>query len=133
MTDPRPENRRPPGKPVFVKEKGFGHFLAAARYSLQGFLRLLHEAAFRQELFGFVAGLGLLAFGGATVADYVTFATLMLILFAVEAINTAIEEVIDRISPEISSVGRHAKDLGSFSVSCLLLANAAFVAFVVFF
>ena len=133
MTDPRPSDRNPPSEPVFVKEKGFGHFLAASRYSLQGLRRLLHEAAFRQELFGFVVGLALLAFGGATVGDYVTFGVLMLILFAVEAINTAIEEVIDRISPEISSVGRHAKDLGSFSVSCLLLANAAFVAYVVFF
>ncbi|MGV8936705.1 MAG: diacylglycerol kinase [Allorhizobium sp.] len=133
MTEPRPDDSRPPAEPVFVKEKGFAHFLAAARYSLQGLRRLLLEAAFRQELVGFVIGLGLLAFSGATLGEYLAFVVLMLILFAVEAVNTAIEEVIDRISPEISSVGRHAKDLGSFSVSCLLLANVAFVAYVVFF
>ncbi|WP_424540689.1 diacylglycerol kinase [Sinorhizobium medicae] len=30
-----------------------------------------------------------------------------------EAVNTAIEEIIDRISPEVSDTGKHAKDLGS--------------------
>ena len=49
-----------------------------------------------------------------------------------EAINTAIEELVDRISPEISTVGRNAKDLGSFAVFCLLLANGLYAAYVVF-
>jgi len=57
----------------------------------------------------------------------------MLLLFSVEAINTAVEELVDRISPEISTVGRNAKDLGSFSVFCLLVANGLFVAYTVFF
>ena len=130
MTDP---DRPPAAAAAFIKEKGFAHFFAAARYSVQGFNRLIEEAAFRQELFAFAIGLAVLTVFGATVAEYLTFLVLMLILFALEAVNTAIEEVIDRISPEISSVGRHAKDLGSFSVSCLILANAAFVAYVVFF
>jgi diacylglycerol kinase (ATP) len=55
----------------------------------------------------------------------------MLILFAVEALNTAIEELVDRISPEISTVGRHAKDLGSFAVFCLLAVNGLFALYVV--
>jgi diacylglycerol kinase (ATP) len=41
-----------------------------------------------------------------------------------EAVNTAIEEIIDRISPEVSDTGKHAKDLGSLAVFCLILANS---------
>ncbi|WP_234838132.1 diacylglycerol kinase, partial [Sinorhizobium medicae] len=37
---------------------------------------------------------------------------LLLLLIAMEAVNTAIEEIID-ISPEVSDTGKHAKDLGS--------------------
>ena len=55
----------------------------------------------------------------------------MLVLFCVEALNTAIEELVDRVSPEISVVGRHAKDLGSFAVFCLLCANGLFALYVV--
>ncbi|RVI41834.1 hypothetical protein CN192_33280 [Sinorhizobium medicae] len=38
---------------------------------------------------------------------------LLLLLIAMEAVNTAFEEIIDRISPEVSDTGKHAKDLGS--------------------
>ncbi len=47
-------------------------------------------------------------------------------MMAFEAINTAIEEIVDRVSPEISEMGRNAKDLGSFACLCLILANAAY-------
>ncbi len=119
---------QPPGQePVFRKEKGLRHLFAAARYSAQGLGRLWQEAAFRHEVLAFGVGLGLLLLVGAPFVHFLVFAVLMLLLFAVEALNTAIEEVIDRISPEFSSVGRHAKDLGSFSVFCLLTANGLFM------
>ena len=47
-------------------------------------------------------------------------AILFLLMMAFEAINTAIEEIVDRVSPEISQMGKHAKDLGSFAVFCLI-------------
>ena len=37
---------------------------------------------------------------------------------------------IDRVSPEISQMGKHAKDLGSFAVFCLILANGVYAAYV---
>ncbi len=115
------------------KETGIAHFFAAARYSLQGFLRLYEESAFRHELLAFGAGLVLLLLVGASFGEVVTYLVLMLLLFAVEALNTAIEELVDRVSPEISTVGRNAKDLGSFAVFCLLVANAGFFAYTIFF
>jgi diacylglycerol kinase (ATP) len=116
---------------VQVKASGIRRIIAATRYSGQGLLRLWREQAFRHEVMALAAGLLLFLAVGAPAADYLIFLILMLILFAVEALNTAIEELVDRISPEISQVGRHAKDLGSFAVFCLLGANGLFALWVV--
>jgi Diacylglycerol kinase len=118
---------------AYPKKTGVAHFFAAAGYSLQGFQRLIAEAAFRHELLYFAVGLVLFAIVGASALEFLGFVILMAVLFAVEAINTAIEEVVDRISPEISSVGKHAKDLGSFAVFCLLVANGVYALVVLFF
>jgi diacylglycerol kinase (ATP) len=113
-------------RPAFKKKKGIAHFWAAALYSWQGFNRLISEAAFRQELGAFFVGLLVLIAIGASLVHMLVFVVLMLVLFAFEAINTAIEELVDRVSPEISNVGKHAKDLGSFAVSCLIVSNGVF-------
>lgn len=123
--------KAPVGEPVFRKEKGLRHLFAAARYSMQGVVRLWQEAAFRHEVLAFGIGLVILIVIGAPLLHYLTFFVLMMLLFAVEALNTAIEEIVDRVSPEFSSVGRHAKDLGSLAVFCLLLANGVFAIYAI--
>jgi diacylglycerol kinase (ATP) len=122
-----------PDPAPFSKQTGFAHLWAATRYSLQGFRRLLAESAFRHELLLLAAAFALFAACGATLLHYLGLVVLGLVLIAVEALNTAIEEVIDRISPEFSEVARNAKDLGSFAVSCLLLATFVYSGWVVFF
>lgn len=107
-----------------LKQAGLVHLFSAAGYSAGGLTRLAQEAAFRQEV---VAGAGLLAayaIMDVTVAIRLSAAVLFLLLIAMEAVNTAIEEIIDRISPEVSDTGKHAKDLGSLAVFCLILANS---------
>ncbi|MDM9644344.1 diacylglycerol kinase [Rhizobium sp. S163] len=118
-------------KPAVTKLTGISHFFAAASYSLGGFKRLIKEAAFRQELLFAAVALILLLAVGATLVELMVAVVLFLIVFAIEALNTAIEEVIDRISPEISSVGKHAKDLGSFAVLCMLAACGIFMLFTI--
>ncbi|TCR04769.1 diacylglycerol kinase [Neorhizobium sp. JUb45] len=113
------------------KASGLRRVIAATRYSLQGLTRLWQEEAFRHEVIAFVMAIVVFVAIGAHLADYLIYLVLMLLLFAVEALNTAIEELVDRISPEISTVGRHAKDLGSLAVFCLLCANGVFVVYVV--
>ena len=44
-----------------------------------------------------------------------------------------IEELVDRVSPEVSRTGKHAKDLGSFAVFCTLAAAGLYIAYVMFF
>jgi diacylglycerol kinase (ATP) len=118
-------------KPIVTKETGFRHFLAAAGYSWAGFLRVLREAAFRQELGFFAVAMAALVLVGASASEIVVAVLLFLGLFSIEAMNTAVEEVIDRISPEISIVGKHAKDLGSFAVTCMIAACCLYLGYVI--
>jgi diacylglycerol kinase (ATP) len=114
-----------------TKKTGLAHFGAATRYSLGGLKTLLKESAFRQEILCAAVALVIYVAIGASTPLIMLAAILILLTFAVEAINTAIELVIDRTSPEISDYGRNAKDLGSFAVMCLLIANGIFALYVI--
>lgn len=113
------------------KKTGFSHLLAAATYSADGARRLLGESAFRHELIAFGIAMALFLVVGATLFEFVAMTILFLLMIAFEALNTAIEEIVDRVSPEISEMGKHSKDLGSFAVFCLIIANAACAGYVV--
>jgi diacylglycerol kinase (ATP) len=116
-----------------AKKRGFAHLFAAGGYSLAGFMRVLKESAFRQEIVFFLASLVLFAWVSASVPEFLGLVVIFLLMFGVEALNTAIEELVDRVSPEISRTGKHAKDLGSFAVFCTLAAASLYIAYVVFF
>lgn len=113
------------------KKTGVAHLFAAGSYSYAGFWRAIQESAFRHEILFFLGGLILFFVFGATIAEFLVLTIIFLIVFAVEALNTAIEEVIDRVSPEVSQTGKHAKDLGSFAVFCTLIAATLYIAWVV--
>jgi len=112
------------------KETGISHIFAAARYSLGGVRRLLGETAFRHEIVAFVLITGLFGFSGAPLWSYVGATILFLLTVSIEALNTAVEEITDHASPAYSEMAKHAKDLGSFAVFCLLLANGIWAAHV---
>ncbi len=114
-----------------AKVTGAGHLFAALRYSIAGARRLFKETAFRHEILAAVLIFIIFAVVGAYPRDFLVMAILLFGLAAAEAFNTAIEEIIDRISPEWSSTGMHAKNVGSFAVFCLLAANGLTVIFVV--
>jgi diacylglycerol kinase (ATP) len=114
------------------KKTGLAHLFAAGSYSYAGFWRAIKESAFRHEVLFFVASLVLFLIIRATLAEFLILTIIFLMVFAVEALNTAVEEVIDRVSPEVSQTGKHAKDLGSFAVFCTLSAAALYIAWVVF-
>ena len=119
------------GQAPIDKKTGFGHLIAAATYSAGGARRLLGEAAFRHELIAFAIAMAVFVVVGASFFQYVAMAILFLLMVAFEALNTAIEEIVDRVSPEISEMGKHSKDLGSFAVFCLIIANAGYAGYVV--
>jgi diacylglycerol kinase (ATP) len=102
------------------RKSGLAHFFAATGYSLGGLRRLSRESAFRQEV-ALVAGLlVLLAVFGASLAEVLGLLALGLLLVAVEALNTAIEVLVDHLSPGWSQFAKDAKDLGSLAVACTI-------------
>lgn len=107
---------------------GFAHLIAATRYSLAGARRLWREAAFRHEVL--VAGvvLPVLFLLGVPLWALAVQAVLVLILVAVEALNTAVEELVDHLTDNWAEFAKNAKDLGSLAVMCLLLANGVWLA-----
>lgn len=121
----------PARRPRPPRVTGPAHIVAAAGYSLAGLRRLWAESAFRLELLGGATILGLMAWLGKPAIDFMIFAVLFLILLAVESLNTAIESLVDHLSPEWQAFARDAKDLGSLAVMCLLVAHGVFVAYVI--
>ncbi|MFO6463904.1 diacylglycerol kinase [Jannaschia sp. KMU-145] len=102
-------------KPIWM------HPVAATGYSLAGGRFLMRQRAAQIQLvMGAVTALLFLVVGVGPVQWGVMIA-LFLAGLATEALNTAIELLVDRVSPEISEFAKHAKDLGSFAVGCVLL------------
>ena len=97
---------------------------------MNGAARLWREAAFRQEVIAAFAVLVLFAVTGAPLWAFVGFAILALMVLATEALNTALEEVVDHLSPDWSAFAKHAKDLGSFAVMCQLVGTGLFAGYV---
>jgi diacylglycerol kinase (ATP) len=118
-----------PEKPP--RKTGIAHFFAAAGYSAGGARRLWREAAFRQELAGLAGLVVLFLIVGASVGELLGLLLLGLMVLAIEALNTALEEVVDHISPGWSAFAKHAKDLGSFAVMCALVATGLYAAWVI--
>lgn len=112
------------------KRHGLGHVFAAARYSAGGGKRLWSETAFRHETLAFVIIMGLFIHEAVAVWAYVGAVVLYLLTASIEALNTAVEELVDHASPDYSEMGKNAKDLGSFAVFCLLLSNGVWAIFV---
>ena len=112
--------------------RGFRHVFSALEYSAGGLRRLWRETAFRLELAAGALILMAHAYLGNDGLFLVVAAMLVLITAAAEALNTAVEVVVDHVSPEWSEMAKQAKDLGSFAVFCLLVCNGAWLAYAVF-
>lgn len=109
------------------RKTGLAHLIAASRYSVQGGRRLWREAAFRHELLAAALLLPLMAAIGTPLWALALQIVLFAMLIATEALNTAIEELVDHVTSDWAEFAAHAKDLGSLAVMCLLIANAVWL------
>jgi diacylglycerol kinase (ATP) len=87
------------------------------------------ETAFQQEAVVFLIALPVGWFIAPTVPWYVAMLGSLLLVMAIELLNTAIEKLADHVTPERHpSIGR-VKDYGSAAVACaLLLAGLVWLA-----
>lgn len=119
----------PEKPPAIVPPRGgLMHVVDAAGYSLAGLRRLWQETAARLECLAAVLVAASFLWRGAEVWHWLTAASLFALVLAVEALNTAIEVLTDRLSPEWSRMAKDAKDLGSLAVGLTLLICGGFVA-----
>lgn len=109
---------------------GLLHIVDAAGYSLAGLRRLWAETAARLEIGGAAVVAALFALRGAEPWHWLVAALLFALVLAAEAINTALEELADHLSPDWSLMAKNVKDLGSLAVGLMLLATGGFVTMV---
>lgn len=105
--------------------RGLARLVNATRWSLAGFRSALrHEEAFRQELALLVllAPIGLWL--GDTGVERALLVGSLLVVLITELLNTAVESVVDRISPEAHALSKRAKDVGSAAVFLSLVCVA---------
>ena len=99
-----------------------GRILKATIWSLQGLRAAwLHESSFRLEVYLLlVMGPLALWLGRSGLERAVLVGSLLLVLI-VEMLNSAIESVVDKASPEQHELAGRAKDMGSAAVMLALL------------
>ena len=102
--------------------RGPRRILQAARWSWQGLRAAwLHESSFRLEVCLLVL-LGPLALWlGDTPVERVLLVAPLLLVLAMELLNSAIEAVIERYGSEIHELAGRAKDMGSAAVFVLMM------------
>jgi diacylglycerol kinase (ATP) len=83
------------------------------------------EAAFRQELAVFVPAVPLAFFIAADPWKRLALIGVLMLLFVVELLNTAIEKLCDRVNSEIDPQIGRVKDMGSAAVGLTLLVAGA--------
>ena len=102
--------------------RGPGRILKATVWSMQGLRAAwLHESSFRLEVYLFVVLAPLGAWLGGNGVERALLLGSMLLVLAVELLNSAIEAVIERYGAEHHELAGRAKDMGSAAVFVLLM------------
>jgi diacylglycerol kinase (ATP) len=105
-----------------TEPRGPRQIARAMVWSLKGLRAAwIHEASFRLEAYLFViffpVGLWL---GNGAIEKAVLCGSLLLVLSA-ELLNSAVEAVVDKVSPEFHELAGRAKDMGSAAVFLLMV------------
>ncbi|MCY4006442.1 MAG: diacylglycerol kinase [Rhodobacteraceae bacterium] len=111
---------------------GIRRLTHALSCSAAGLRRLWKEPAFRLELALAVAVLSIHFLFNNPALFVVVAILLSIFTLAAETFNTAIEVIVDQVSPDWSPLAKQAKDLGSLGVFFLLLCNGIWLIYAFF-
>lgn len=102
---------------------GIARLIDAAGYSIEGMKACWqNEAAFRQEIALCAVLFALSFFVAASLEQWLLLVSPLLLLLMVELLNSAVENVVDRIGDEYHELSGRAKDTASAAVFiCLVL------------
>ena len=119
------------GKGYVVKPglTGIARILAASKNSLNGIQDAWrYEAAFRQNSVGSIVLLVLSFFLAQSLIEWLILVMPLFLLAIVELLNSAIENVVDRIGAERHILSGRAKDMGSAATMvCLILIGTIWI------
>ena len=106
-------------------KSGLARLIDAAAYSANGIRACWrNEAAFRQEVLLLLVLLPLSFLVARSIEQWLLLVTPLLLLLIVELLNSAVENVVDRIGPELNDLSGRAKDMGSAAVLiCLIITG----------
>ena len=104
-------------------KSGMARLFDATGYSIKGICAAWrNEAAFRQEVALCVVLFPLSFLVARSIEQWLLLTTPLFLLLIIELVNTAIENVVDRIGSERHDLSGQAKDMGSAAVLiCLLM------------
>ena len=106
-------------------ETVIGHILKAVVYSWDGFKAAwTHEMAFRIETVVIVVLLPIGMWIGETAAERALLIGSSMLVVITELLNSAVENVVDRIGSEHHMLSKHAKDMGSAAAAVSMLTAA---------
>ena len=114
-----------PGKTGLVR------LFDAFGYSMKGFQAAWqNEAAFRQETLLAIVLLPTSFFLARTALELALLIGGVMLVLVTELLNSAIEAIVDKTTPEIHELAGRAKDMGSAAVLCALVACGAIWLFI---
>jgi len=106
------------------ERKGIKRIIAATGYSYKGIIHSWNnEAAFRQEVILACIMIPSAFFIGQSAVEISILILCVFIVLIVEILNSAIEAVVDKASPELNPLAAAAKDCGSAAVFFALIAT----------
>ena len=111
----------------FKGKQGLTRLINALGYSKDGLAAAWkNEAAFREEVLLAAVAFPLAFYLGHTGIERALLAGSIIVILIVEILNSAVEAVVDKASPEKHELAKRAKDMGSAAV-LLSLLNAAVI------
>ena len=111
----------------FKGKQGLTRLINALGYSKDGLAAAWkNEAAFREEVLLAAVAFPLAFYLGQTGIERALLAGSIIVILIVEILNSAVEAVVDKASPEKHELAKRAKDMGSAAV-LLSLLNAAVI------
>jgi diacylglycerol kinase (ATP) len=111
----------------FKGKQGLTRLINALGYSKDGLAAAWkNEAAFREEVLLAAVAFPLAFYLGQTGIERALLAGSILFILIVEILNSAVEAVVDKASPEKHELAKRAKDMGSAAV-LLSLLNATVI------
>jgi len=104
---------------------GWDRIVHATGYSLAGLgAAWRHESSFRQECVVAAISVPAALWLGRSWVETVLLAGSLMLVLIVELLNSAVETVVDRVSPDLHPLSERAKDIGSAAVMLALVTCA---------